>query len=141
MNNWITPDGYKTGIEEIAPKVYAYIQAFGELGVSNAGLLLDKDGVTAVDALMVPSMTRRFLDAVKKVTKRPVTRLVNTHHHIDHIGGNSFRGPVTRIVVGLLRPLSIVRQGDGDGGAVPPQRIQRQRAGPRRTLPVRQRLG
>ena len=90
MNNWITPDGYKTGIEEVAPKVYAYIQAFGELGVSNAGLLLDKDGVTAVDALMVPSMTRRFLDAVKKVTKKPVTRLVNTHHHIDHIGGNSF---------------------------------------------------
>ena len=90
MNNWITPDGYKTGIEEVAPKVYAYIQAFGELGVSNAGLLLDRDGVTAVDALMVPSMTRRFLDAVKKVTKKPVTRLVNTHHHIDHIGGNSF---------------------------------------------------
>jgi cyclase len=90
MNNWITPDGYKTGIEEVAPKVYAYIQAFGELGVSNAGLLLDKDGVTAVDALMVPSMTRRFLGAVKKVTKKPVTRLVNTHHHIDHIGGNSY---------------------------------------------------
>ena len=58
MNNWITPDGYKTGIEEVAPKVYAYIQAFGELGVSIAGLLLDISGVTAVDALMVPSMTR-----------------------------------------------------------------------------------
>src|SRR6185295_18373483 len=89
MKDWITLDNYKTGIEEVAPKVYAYIQAFGELGVSNAGLLLDRDGVTAVDALMVPSMTRRFLDAVKKVTKKPVTRLVNTHHHIDHIGGNS----------------------------------------------------
>ena len=90
MNNWITPAGYKSGIEEVAPKVYAYIQAYGELGVSNAGLLLDKGGAMAVDALMVPSMTRRFLEAIKKVTKQPVTRLVNTHHHIDHIGGNSF---------------------------------------------------
>ncbi|MGE0825093.1 MAG: MBL fold metallo-hydrolase [Candidatus Binatia bacterium] len=90
MNNWITPDNYKTGIEEVAPRVYAYIQAFGELGVSNAGLLLDKDGAMAVDALMVPSMTRRFLAAIKKVTRKPVTRLVNTHHHIDHIGGNFF---------------------------------------------------
>ena len=76
MNNWITPEGFKTGIEEVAPKVYAYIQAFGELGVSNAGLLLDKEGAMAVDALMVPSMTRRFLAAIKKVTTKPVTRLV-----------------------------------------------------------------
>jgi len=88
MNNWITPEGFKTGIEEVAPKVYAYIQAFGELGVSNAGLLLNKEDAMALDALMVPSMTRRFLAAIKKVTTKPVTRLVNTHHHIDHSGGN-----------------------------------------------------
>jgi cyclase len=89
MNNWITPEGYKTGLEEVAPKVFAYIQAHGELGVSNAGLLLDKEGTMAVDALMVPAMTRRFMAEIKKVTRKPVTRLVNTHHHIDHVGGNS----------------------------------------------------
>jgi glyoxylase-like metal-dependent hydrolase (beta-lactamase superfamily II) len=88
MNDFITPEGFQTGIEEVAPRVYAYIQAYGELGVSNAGLLLDKAGCMAVDALMVPSMTRRFLTATKKVTNKPVTRLVNTHHHIDHSGGN-----------------------------------------------------
>ncbi|MGH7966254.1 MAG: MBL fold metallo-hydrolase [Candidatus Binatia bacterium] len=88
-SNFIIPEGFKTGIEEVAPKVYAYVQAYGELGVSNAGLLVDKDGAMAVDALMVPSMTRRFLTAMKKVTTKSVTRLVNTHHHIDHIGGNS----------------------------------------------------
>ena len=93
QTSFITPAGWKTGIEEVAPKVYAYIQAFGELGVSNAGLLLDRDGNMAVDALMVPSMTRRFLAAIQKLSKRPVSRLVNTHHHIDHSGGNFlFRG-------------------------------------------------
>ena len=93
QTNFITPAGWKTGIEEVAPKVYAYIQAFGELGVSNAGLLLDRSGNMAVDALMVPSMTKRFLAAIRKLSKRPVSRLVNTHHHIDHSGGNFlFRG-------------------------------------------------
>jgi glyoxylase-like metal-dependent hydrolase (beta-lactamase superfamily II) len=90
MNNWITPEGYKTGIEEVAPKVYAYIQAHGELGVSNAGLLIDQEGAMAVDALMVPAMTKRFVAEIKKVTRKPVIRLVNTHHHIDHVGGNFF---------------------------------------------------
>ena len=28
MNNWIIPEGYKTGLEEVAPKVYAYVQAY-----------------------------------------------------------------------------------------------------------------
>jgi cyclase len=88
QTNFITPARWQTGIEEVAPNVYAYVQAFGELGVSNAGLLLDKDGNMAVDALMVPSMTKRFLESIKKVTKKPVSRLVNTHHHIDHSGGN-----------------------------------------------------
>src|SRR3989442_331760 len=37
---------------------------------------------------MVRSMTRRFLAAMKKVTTKPVTRLVNRHHHMDHVGGN-----------------------------------------------------
>lgn len=90
MNNWITPDGYKTGMTEVAPRVFAYIQAYGELGVSNAGLLLDKAGAMVVDALMVPTMTKRFAAQIKKITPAPVTRLVNTHHHIDHVGGNSF---------------------------------------------------
>ncbi len=86
--DWITPEKWKTGLEEVAPKVYAYIQAHGELGVSDAGLLVDREGAMAIDALMVPSMTRRFRSAIRRVTAKPVTRLVNTHHHLDHTGGN-----------------------------------------------------
>ena len=88
MRGYITPKGLKTGIEEVAPKVFAYIQAYGELGVSNSGLLLDREGTMAIDALMVPSMTKRFLESIKRVTRRPVSRLVKTHHHVDHSGGN-----------------------------------------------------
>lgn len=90
MAQFITPEGWKTGIEEVAPKVYAYIQAYGETGVSNAGLIVNREGAMAVDALMVPSMVRRFLAGIKKVTKKPVRRLINTHHHVDHVGGNWF---------------------------------------------------
>lgn len=92
-SGFITPEGWKTGLREVADGIFAYIQAHGELGVSNAGLIADRQSPMAVDALMVPSMTRKFLSAIKKVTSKPVSRLVNTHHHVDHTGGNSlFKG-------------------------------------------------
>ena len=48
-------------MREVGPRVFAYVQATGETGISNAGLIVGADGATAVDALMVPSMTRRLV--------------------------------------------------------------------------------
>lgn len=89
------PRRWRHGLVEVGPRVFAYVQAAGidpqgDTGVSNAGLIVGAEGATAVDALMVPSMTRRLLAAYRRVTRRPVERLVNTHHHLDHTGGNRF---------------------------------------------------
>jgi len=85
--------GWKTGMREVAPGVFAYVQATGETGISNAGLVVGPDGAVAIDALMVPSMTRRLLAAIRKTTRKKIGALVNTHHHLDHTGGNRlFRG-------------------------------------------------
>jgi len=84
------PREWKTGLIELGPKVFAYVQATGESGVSNAGLIVGSDSAMAVDALMLPSMTRRYVEAIKKATRKPVAQLINTHHHLDHTGGNRF---------------------------------------------------
>jgi cyclase len=77
-------------MREVGPRVFAYVQATGETGISNAGLIVGADGATAVDALMVPSMTRRLVAAIKRTTRKKIGALVNTHHHLDHTGGNRF---------------------------------------------------
>ncbi len=82
------PKKWSTGLIEVAPNVFGYVQGGGITGVSNGGLIIGDDTAVAVDALFVPSMTRRYLRAIRKATKKPVSHLVNTHHHIDHIGGN-----------------------------------------------------
>ena len=84
------PASWKTGMREVGPRVFAYVQATGETGISNAGLIVGVDGATAVDALMVPSMTRRLVAAIKRTTRKKIGALVNTHHHLDHTGGNRF---------------------------------------------------
>jgi len=84
------PPNWKTGMREVGPRVFAYVQATGETGISNAGLIVGADGATAVDALMVPSMTRRLVAAIKRTTRKKIGVLVNTHHHLDHTGGNRF---------------------------------------------------
>ena len=84
------PPVWKTAMREVASGVFAYVQATGETGISNAGLVVGADGAVAVDALMVPSMTRRLVAAFKKTTRKKVGVLVNTHHHLDHTGGNAF---------------------------------------------------
>ncbi len=90
MADHAVPREWTTGMVEVAPRVFAYVQATGETGISNSGLVVGPEAAVAVDALMVPSMTRRFVAAIKKTTRAPVARLVNTHHHLDHTGGNRF---------------------------------------------------
>jgi cyclase len=66
------------------------IDPTGDTGVANSGLIVGAAGAVAVDALMVPTMTRKLVAAIKKTTTKPIAQLVNTHHHLDHTGGNRF---------------------------------------------------
>ena len=95
MASHVVPKTWKNGMLEVGPRVFAYVQSSGvdpagDTGIANAGLVVGKDGAVAVDALMVPSMTRKLVASIKKVTRKPVATLINTHHHLDHAGGNTF---------------------------------------------------
>src|SRR2546428_680096 len=80
---------------DVGTKVFAYVQASGidpsgDTGVANSGLIVGPSAAVAIDALMVPSMTKRLVTAIKKTTRKPIAQLINTHHHLDHTGGNRF---------------------------------------------------
>jgi glyoxylase-like metal-dependent hydrolase (beta-lactamase superfamily II) len=53
----------------------------------NIAVLDGPDGLTVVDS-GVPVRAREVLDTVKRVGGKPVLRLINTHWHFDHAGGN-----------------------------------------------------
>lgn len=56
-------------------------------GIYNMMFLVTKRGVVAVDA--PPTIGGNILRAIHQVTRQPVTDVVYSHHHADHIGAAS----------------------------------------------------
>ncbi len=77
-----------TGLVEVAPNTYAYLQHDGSWGISNAGFLVGDDGLLIIDSTMVASMADAFIGQIRKVSSLPFRHLINTHSHPDHTGGN-----------------------------------------------------
>ncbi len=56
-------------------------------GGGNVGVFTGPEGVLLVDSLFAP-LADRLLAAVREVSDGEIRFLINTHVHIDHIGGN-----------------------------------------------------
>ena len=55
--------------------------------ISNAGIIIGPEGVVLVDALGSPELARALLAAIKGLTRLPLTHVVVTHYHADHVYG------------------------------------------------------
>ena len=73
-------------LTELGAGVYAWLLPGGETGVANAGVVVEDDGITVIDTLMVRSQWEPFAAAVATLGP-PVRRTILTHAHIDHVGG------------------------------------------------------
>ncbi len=56
-------------------------------GGGNTGVFITSNGVVVVDAKN-PGWGKPILDKIKTLTDKPVTTLINTHTHGDHVSGN-----------------------------------------------------
>src|SRR5207302_4226832 len=56
-------------------------------GGGNTAVFLTANGVVVVDAKN-PGWGQPTLDKIKELTNKPVTTLINTHTHGDHVSGN-----------------------------------------------------
>ena len=88
------PPTWETELREVAPSVYAYIQAGGpgrdNASVANAGIIVGDHGVAVIDTLTAPIHAKAFIAAIRRVTDKPFTHVFLTHHHGDHINGTQY---------------------------------------------------
>src|SRR5215813_4023004 len=81
-------------MERVSDGVYAYLGPPGvtPLVSGNSVVIVGDDGVIVVDTGQLPSIARREVDEIRKVTDRPVRYVVTTHWHPDHwVGNGEFR--------------------------------------------------
>jgi cyclase len=72
----------------LAAGVSAWLASGTGHGATNAGVVVDEDGVTVVDTLMVPSEWEPFGVAVDAIG-RPIRRVVLTSSNVEFAGGTS----------------------------------------------------
>ncbi|MEO8102721.1 MAG: MBL fold metallo-hydrolase [Betaproteobacteria bacterium] len=79
--------------QQVAPDVYLFQ---GKAGVasqenrgfnSNAGFVVTSDGVVVIDALGTPALGQAMVEAIHKITNKPIRRVIITHYHADHFYG------------------------------------------------------
>jgi glyoxylase-like metal-dependent hydrolase (beta-lactamase superfamily II) len=78
---------------QVSPSAW-YVQGLSALGspanqnfISNAGFVITPAGVVVIDALGSPALGQRLLAEIRKHTSVPVTHVILTHYHADHIYG------------------------------------------------------
>ena len=86
----------KAQIEKIIDNVYA-LQYFGS---SNAILIIGDNGCILVDAFETDGYAKEARDAIEKITDKPVTTIIYTHTHADHIGGAKIFEDTVQTVIG-----------------------------------------
>ena len=88
------PGGLSTAFTEIRRGVGTWTARGGTIG-----WLVNDAGAVAVDS-QFPEPAALFIERLLKETAgTEIVALVNTHHHLDHIGGNSVFRPRTRQII------------------------------------------
>ncbi len=75
-------------VTEVSEGIFAYIQPDGGWWINNTGFLTGRRGVVSIDSCATELRTRRYIDAITRVSAQPVRTVINTHHHGDHTNGN-----------------------------------------------------
>jgi glyoxylase-like metal-dependent hydrolase (beta-lactamase superfamily II) len=102
-------------IEKVADNLYRIPGGGG-----NSAVWVRNDGVLLVDT-KVANNGPKLLELIRSVTDKPVTHIINTHTHGDHVGSNAFFPTQVEVVVqentaAHMRKMEVFNTAEGAAG-------------------------
>lgn len=90
---------------QVSPSSW-YVEGVSALGstanqnfISNAAFVVTPTGVVVIDALGSPELARRLVAQIAQITPKPITHVIVTHYHADHIYGlQTFKALGARVI-------------------------------------------
>ena len=79
--------------------------------ISNSSFIATGNGVVVIDTGATAAYGRRFREVISEYTDEPIRWVINTHHHPDHIFGNSAFSDVPVMALSETRNL-LMKHGD-----------------------------
>ena len=73
----------KLAVERLADNLHLITDQYD----GNTLVLIRIEGVVLIDTKSLRA-GQSLLETVRRITSKPVTHILNTHHHYDHVGGN-----------------------------------------------------
>jgi glyoxylase-like metal-dependent hydrolase (beta-lactamase superfamily II) len=119
-------------LERVRQNLYVLRGGGPVVQIGNTGITLEAAGTTlafiaSAGVVLVdpklPGLGKPVLDALKTITDKPVTAIINTHAHDDHVGSNSEFGPQVEIIA----QENAARRIRGTGGRGIPTRTFKER--------------
>ncbi|MBN1639961.1 MAG: MBL fold metallo-hydrolase [Anaerolineae bacterium] len=101
-------------LEQLADGVYAAIHLGGGAAIGNAGIVDLGDRTLVYDSTFTPQAGADLRRAAEALTGRPVSAVINSHYHNDHMWGNQAFGAETDIVSSAETRRLIVATGGHD---------------------------
>ena len=82
------PPASDASLVELSANARAWIDHDATHGHTNAGVIIDDDGLTVIDCLLTPARAEALVEAVADL-ERPIRRVVYSTSHIEFVGGSS----------------------------------------------------
>lgn len=98
-------------VVKINERVYAFLGPMGQPSAHNQGymvnstVIIGEQGVILIDSGASDEVGKHLGKAIAKLTTKPVTHVINTHHHGDHVLGNIVFGKAEIISSEICREM------------------------------------
>jgi glyoxylase-like metal-dependent hydrolase (beta-lactamase superfamily II) len=111
---WVNPgDGFRFAprrLVELAPDVHV-AQGYD---FSDFAFVVTAEGIVAIDAASTPSHAARALRDLREITSLPITHVILTHAHFDHVGGlDALTADGATVIAQANFPDELRQQNDG----------------------------